>query len=459
MERKLYDLSISQDLIFQQLHATFNKACMNIPISLVFHGADLDPALMEKALRMGISRWDTFGIRILKEKKDGKAVYKQYFGDRAALSIEHKDFTGQSPEKMEAFFRKEAKRGIPFLEAPMARFFILRTPKGEPGFYSVISHMILDSWGIVTFYQDVINLYGALRDGTELPREPRLHEPVLVRDLDYPNTEAFARDAAFWAEEFKKPEPLFTHPAGTAILQKNRRKKGMEKVRYGDGWFPFAKGKMDLHYIGKDVVDKMRAFAEANSLSSITPLFQMALRMHLARVNDRTDTVQHLQVMARRSTLDEKLSGGNRVGCTFVRSTMPEGMTFLEGLNLLTSWNNEVFRHANYDPRQLFGQLHKAYHLPITKSYQSTNLTFQPLPVQAGGLDIEARWHSHETSSMPLYITVMDGDGKGSLKCYYEYIAKQYGPNTIREMHEYMVRVLLKGMEDPGVTVGELFEA
>ena len=51
----------------------------------------------------------------------------------------------------------------------------------------------------------------------------------------------------------------------------------------------------------------------------------------------------------------------------------------------------------------------------------------------------------------------MDGDGTGALKCYYEH-DDQITSETIARMHDYLIKVLVKGIENPDVTIGELFD-
>lgn len=454
MNRTLYDLTPAQNLIFAQKQATFKQACMNIPISLIIK-QKLDMNLLEESLKKTIQRWDSFGIRIIQPEK---GVYKQYFTDRDSLGIVQKDFTGKSHKHMEAFFAKESKRGIPIKDVPMARFFIIRTPEGHTGFFSIINHMIMDSWSISLFHKDVMDVYFSLSKGEPMPKPMKDYEPLLVKELEFLKSPEYKKLCEYWEQEFKQPEPFYTHPSGLAMLEKTRKKKGRENARFASTWFPFAKGKNDIFYISPEDTKKMQDFLVREGLNSMASLYHMGLRTYLAKVNGEQEDIGFIFVMARRATLHEKLCGGNRVGSTYLRTIMPKETTFLEGLNQITDKNMELYRYGDVDyMKDVAKYFTENYKAPLAKGYYSTLLTYQPMPMETNGLEIETRWHSNGASAMPLYITIMDADGSGGLKCYFEHITKQISKETVKNMHDYITKVILAGIENPSITLEELY--
>lgn len=453
MDKKLYDLTPAHGLIFKQLQFSLNKACMNIPTS-IFIKKKLDMDLLEEALREAIGRWDSFGMRITKVGKE----HKLYFTDREALSIKRKDFTGKSPEKMEAFFAKESGRKIPIKDSPMARFFLVTTPEGWCGVFYVVSHMIMDSWAITTFLKDVLEIYLHKAEGAPYPKDVRSYEAALQKELEYLKSEDNKRSMEYWKAELGKGEPFYTHPAGSGMLEAFRKKKGNPELRYNSTFFPLAKGKHKVLSISPEVVEKMVSFVTEEGLTSLSVVFEMALRTYLGKVNDRQTDVSFYNVLSRRATLEEKLCGGTRVQNVILHTVMPESMTFREGLNLLMEKNNESFRNSGFSPLQAMMMWREMYGLPLGFGYVSTLLTFQPFPLRYEGIELVTNWHSNGTAAMPLYLTVMDGDGTGGLKCYYEYMPSQISEGQIVSMHEYLIRLMLKGAENPEVTIGELYD-
>ena len=54
--------------------------------------------------------------------------------------------------------------------------------------------------------------------------------------------------------------------------------------------------------------------------------------------------------IARRATLKEKKSGGTRIHSFPIRTVFSEDMKFIDGVYAIRDKQNEIFRHANYDP-------------------------------------------------------------------------------------------------------------
>ncbi len=164
-------------------------------------------------------------------------------------------------------------------------------------------------------------------------------------------------------------------------------------------------------------------------------------------------------MVARRGTLEEKTTGGTRVHFVHFRTIMEPSMTFYEGCKMLFDKQNELYRHADFSPMEMF-EIENAL-LPVNpgQSYRTTTMTFQPVPMSvAGGSEIETRWYSNGAAPQPLYLTIMDGDGTGGLKCYYEYISNVISQERIKEMHNYMTKVMLEGAKNPQVTLQELYD-
>ena len=71
---------------------------------------------------------------------------------------------------------------------------------------------------------------------------------------------------------------------------------------------------------------------------------------------------------------------------------------------------------------------------------------------------IETRWYSNGAVAQPFYLTVMDGDGTGGLKCYYEYMSNVIPRKEIADVHRYMTKVMVEGAKNPDITMKELYE-
>lgn len=453
--RTYYPLTPSQMAMFFARKYALKKSVVNIPTSMIVHDK-LDLDVLEEAALEAIQRWDSFGIRLI---KDGQAA-KQYFTTPEVESIERLDFTGKSREEMEETFEKLGSKKLEAYDKPMARIYLVTTPEGYGGVFTVISHLILDSWAISSFYKDLMEIYYHKMGKGDYPKDVVPYEEVLKKEVEYRNTPAYGRDRAYWEEEFNTEEPMYTCVNGSEVLEQYRRKRGNEEKRaMGSSFFRNTAGH-DLYWVKKEDVDIFKNFIETKQLPSMQVLFQMGYRTYLAKVNNREADISTFNVVARRGTLLEKNTGGTRVHFYDFRTLMDEDTTFIQGCQQLLSKQNELYRHADFDPMEMMDMQKKAYGIKQTEWYQGLNMTFQPVPMTIKeNLKVESRWYSNGAVSSMLYITIMDGDGAGSLKCYYTYKANQISAEKIKELHESCVKIMIKGCENPDITLGELFDA
>ncbi|NLB21572.1 MAG: hypothetical protein GX829_12320 [Clostridium sp.] len=456
METKTYyQLTPSQIVMFYTRKFSRKKSVVNVPTSIIVHDS-LDLDVLENAVKQAIQRWDAFGIRMIKEG----GMAKQYFGENEVESIVRLDFSNKTREEMEFTFAKLSVKKLGVYNSPMARIYIITTPEGFNGLFTVISHLIMDSWAISSFYKDVMDIYYYDMGKGEYPKDVVPYEEVLSKELDYRKTPAYERAKAYWENEFKEDEPIYTDINGSKVLERHRSKKGNEGKRASNFAFLLITAANDLHWIGKEEIDLFTKFIKNQQLPSLQVLFQMGVRTFLARENKNEKDISTYNVVARRGTLKEKRTGGTRVHFMNFRTFMDESTTFIEGCHKLLTKQNELYRHADFDPFEMMSMEEAAYNRKETERYCSLAMTFQPVPMSIGdGLKIETKWYSNGTTAQLLYITIMDGDGTGGLKCYYEYMSNLTTAEKIKEFHESIVKIMVKGCENPDITLEELFEA
>lgn len=454
VDRTYYPLTPSQYTIFLSRKYSMHKSIINVPTSLIIK-EDMDMDLLEDAVRHSIERWDSFGIRLVKDKESPK----QYFTESEVESIERLDFTGKTREAMERTFSRLGTKKLEIYEAPMARFYIIKTPEGYGGIFSVINHLIMDSWAISMFYKDCIEIYYALKDGTPFPKDVVPYEEVLKKEIMYNHSAQHTKALEYWQNEFSKDEPMFTHINGSEVINKFRKKKGNEHARFAGSFYLRSTSGHDLYWISKEEVLTMNKFLEEYKLPSLQVLFQMGLRTYLAKVNDYETDVSMHNIVARRGTLEEKATGGTRAHVVAFRTIMPPETTFAEGCRMLFDKQNELYRHADFSPMEMFNVEKSLLPANLGQSYRACTLTFQPVPMSVGkGPEIETRWYSNGAVAQPFYLTVMDGDGTGGLKCYYEYMSNVIPKERIEDVHRYMKKVMLEGAQHPELTLDELYQ-
>lgn len=455
-ERTYYPLSPAQLLNFMSWKYTFHKQIMNIPTSFLIE-QQLDLAVLRKAVEEAVQRNDSFGIRIIKDGKESK----QYFADRKLLLLETKDFTGKKVEEMNDFCYRIGVKKIPLYEQPLAKIYIIRSPEGFCGIYSCICHLMMDTWAISMFYKDIIAIYHALADNAPMPAPIRSCESVIRKEMEYRASPQYEKGLEFWRQEVKGDGtlPTFTHVNGQGMLESYRKLIRKPDHPFARTFFMRTTARHEVFSVDKKDVDRMKNHCLENNIPTMQLLFFLGLRTYLSRVNNRAKDVSITDVVARRGTLEEKLSGGTRPQGLVCRTYMEEDTTFAAALDFLMQKHNTLYRHADTFMMDVFDIIYSTYGMKSYEGYSTTLFTFQPIPLDFGSeVKSHSEWYCNGAAASSLYIMVMDGEEEGSLRCYYEYMDKIIDVATLRTCHTYMLNVIRAGIANPSITLKELME-
>lgn len=448
-----YDFSSGQNLLSLNQKFNFNKQCNNICTTVLFD-KKLDFNVLTQAIEIAYERNDALRVRITKVgKKD-----QQYFADSGLQEIELLDFNGQTQEAMDMALKKLARKRITYKDKPLSRIYLLISFDGKTGVYFINSHMILDSWGVNVFYKDLFEVYEALVRESDLPKPIASYEKLLQKELAYPNSPKYKSDYEFWKSEVEQTEPIYTDITGPGILEEYRRKKRDPSIRYFANFNLNHKSDNKMLWFPKDIVEKAEKYCMDNGFS-VQHLFFLANRNYLAKVNNREKDIFYVTSVARRATLEEKNSGGTRVHCLPIRTIMEENVTCREALEIIREKQSILYKHADYDYVDIDQMLAKHFKTRLAGSYDGIMFTFQPLrTVDSLESGIHTNWYDNGGYPGVIYLTVMDGDGTGAYKCYYQYRLKRITEDTIKNWHSYLEHAILAGIENDKITIGELLD-
>lgn len=453
--RTFYPLTYSQNVMLNVRKYCLFKQIMNIPTSVLIE-APMDLDLLKQATEIAISRNDSFAIRIAEQDK--KMV--QYFAENAVLTLEIKDFSKSKLETMEKFFHKVGATPMKLEDSPLAHVYIIKAPDGRCGLFSSVAHIIMDSWSISMFYKDVMAVYESLQSDTPLPKAMPSYKVAFQKELAYMTSPKREADEQFWINEVAKQPtlPIATPVNGMAVLDKIRKKQKDPDYRYDNTLYLLQTAKHEIIMIEKADIDLMANFCKENQIATMQVLFMLGLRTFLSRVNNRQPDVGINGTVARRGTIEEKYCGGTRLHFFPFRTRLTEEMTFKDALNLIIDKQLSLYRHIEYDPWS-YSAL-EIMNLPNCKpgcSIRAMTLTFQPVSMAGPkGEKVSTRWYCNGTALQPFYLTVMEGDGTGALRCYYEYMKSYIKVDTVHQLHDYMLKVILAGVANPNITIGEL---
>lgn len=457
---KVYPLTAAQKLHFFSQQYCPKKQVLNIGTSLTIE-QELDWDALKSAIYQAYERCDSMRLRFAQDKEGN--VY-QYVVDREERDIEYFDFRHWQMEHAEDKLREWTQ--IPFerLDSPMNRIVMIALPDGFNGVYMLVDHMTMDAQALVLFLKDIIEIYCHMKyEGIAAPKAMSSYIEQLKKDLEYEaGTPAKERDIKFFEQLIRQSEPIFNSIYGPEKLLEERKKLKNPKLRAASNISDNVNANIVTFHLEADPTNKLLKFCEEYKVSMVC-LLMMGLRTFLQKENNQDD-VSLVTTIARRATLAEKRSGGTRIHCFPFRTIIPREDTFLEALYKIRDGQNQLFRHANYDPVAYYAYRDPFYKLEKGQTYEPMSLTYQPLTLKEKGLDklgdirYKSKWYSNGVAAQALYLTAMHRAEDNGLDFNFEYQTGVVTFERLQYIYYYMCRFLFKGVMNPDITVGEIIE-
>ena len=380
---KVYPLTVAQKFHLYYLPFCPTAAVLNIGTSLTIE-VELDWDLLAKSINKAIVRSEAMRVRLAKDKEGN---WYQYVVDPEEQKIEFVDFSGGTMEEAEAQMQKWTTVPFKMQDAPLIRIVMIRMPDGFCGVYFLAHHMIVDAQSLIAFLKDVIELYCHEKyEGVPYPKDMASYIEQLQKDLAYEaGSKARQRDIDFFQKEIEKGEPIYNGIHGTDKLEAARKMFGNPNLRTAFNASDDTKSALDIFHLEEEPTRRLMDFCEKYHVS-LACLLLMGLRTYFQKMNGFED-VSINNAIARRATLKEKKSGGTRIHSFPIRTVFPEDMKFIDGVYAIRDKQNEIFRHANYDPTAYFAYRSKLYPQPHAGlTYEPISLTYQPMTLQENGL-------------------------------------------------------------------------
>ena len=354
---KVYPLTAAQKFHFFYLNFCPKKEVLNIGTSLTIQ-VDLDWNVLRECIYKAYERSECMRVRFTTDK-DG--TWYQYIVDKEEREIEFVDFTGKSMEEAEQTMRAWTR--VPFAEEdiPMNRVVMIKTPDGFCGVYLLSDHRMMDAQSLICFLRDIIELYSnRMYEDVPYPKDMYSYIEQIQKDLAYEaGCKAKERDEAFFHKLIEESEPIYNGIDGRGRLEMEREKSGNPNLRAAVNVSDSVDADIDTFHLEEEPTRRLMDFCEKYHVS-LTCLLLMGLRTYYQKMNGNDD-VSINTAIARRATLREKKSGGTRIHSFPFRTIISEDRTFLDAIYEIRDRQNEMFRHANYDPVAYFAYRSKRY--------------------------------------------------------------------------------------------------
>lgn len=452
----VYELIPPQEMIqFMLKYSFFHKQVTQIPESIIVK-KDIDFDVMEKAFNIEIERNDCLRLRFFKEK----GRIKQYFlNEYSVRNIPVLDF--KSEQERIDFLTEDARKPIKMLKGEIFRVKFFRTHDNRCGVYINVHHLVMDNAAVFTFFADLFAVYDSLKDGTDMPKPLGKYEDIIKKELAYASDpENFKREEQAYREFMEKDgEPLYLGVEGPKFLEAERRKKKNPDIKAPSLFDPIHdKAELTKYSIPYEESQKIFEFMKENGVSGEC-LVQLAMRLHVSKINNRHNDTYFIVLCPRRKTVSEKRAGGTLAAPLPQRIVLPENTTFREALEKMAEVQFWAFRHMDYPYLEYRALQQKMYNYPAAAG--ASTMMFSWFPLEAGSMnkwEYEFEGYSLGRYIMVLYTFAMKDFHSGCLKLSCMHRTKFVSVEDINAFHKGTANALKLGIENPDMTLGEIMD-
>ncbi len=451
-----YDLTPAQDMIqFMLKHSFFHKQVTQIPETMMFKN-DIDFAVMEKAVNIEIERNDCLRLRFFKEKK----VIKQYFLDEYRVEgIPVLEF--KTDEERQATLTADAQKPIRMLKGETFRIKFFRMTDGRCGVFLNVHHLVMDNMAVFLFFADLLKVYDHLKNGADMPKPLGSFETIIKKELAYvANPENLKKEEEAYREFMSKDgEPLYLGVEGPRHLEAERIKKKNPNIKAPSLFDPINdKAELTKHSVPYEESQKIFEFMQENGVGGEC-LVQLAMRLHVSKINNRHNNTYFIVLCPRRRTLSEKRAGGNLAVPLPWRVTLPEDISFRDALKKMSEVQFWAYKHMDY-PYLEYRKLQREM-FNYSAAAGASTMMFSWFPLESGSMsnwDYQFEGYSLGRYIMVIYSFAMKDAATGCLKLTCMHRTKYVTVDEAEALHKGTEKALLLGIENPDMTLGEIMD-
>lgn len=456
VNKPVYPLIPPQEMIqFMLKYSFFHKQVTQIPDSIIV-SQKIDFDVMTEAFNIEIERNDC--LRLVFFKQNGKIM--QYFRDPYRIgSVPVYNF--KSDEEREKVLTADAQKPIKMLKGEIFRLKYFTTYDGRYGVYINIHHLVMDNAAVFAFFNDLFAVYDHLKNGKPMPKPLGSYEDRIKRELAYVEDKSnLEKEKEAYTEYItRNGEPLYLGVEGPKLLEAERKKKKDPSINAPSLFDPIHdKAELTKTTFSPELSEKFFAFCE-NSNVSPECLVQLALRMHLSKINNGHLDTYFICLCTRRRTLVEKRSGGTVTAPLPWRVHLEEDDTFMSALDKMADAQVWAFRHMDY-PYLEYRDLQREL-FNYSAAAGSSTMMFSWMPINEksiNGWEYEYVGYGLGRYIMVLYTFAMKDAHTGCLKISCLHRTKFVSVEDIKALQNGTKKALEIGLENPDISVKKLLE-
>lgn len=456
VNKPVYPLIPPQEMIqFMLKYSFFHKQVTQIPDSIIV-SQKIDFDVMTEAFNIEIERNDC--LRLVFFKQNGKIM--QYFRDPYRIgSVPVYNF--KSDEEREKVLTADAQKPIKMLKGEIFRLKYFTTYDGRYGVYINIHHLVMDNAAVFAFFNDLFAVYDHLKNGKPMPKPLGSYEDRIKRELAYVEDKSnLEKEKEAYTEYItRNGEPVYLGVEGPKLLEAERKKKKDPSINAPSLFDPIHdKAELTKTTFSPELSEKFFAFCENNNVSPEC-LVQLALRMHLSKINNGHLDTYFICLCTRRRTLTEKRSGGTVTAPLPWRVHLEEDDTFMSALDKMADAQVWAFRHMDY-PYLEYRDLQREL-FNYSAAAGSSTMMFSWMPINEksiNGWEYEYVGYGLGRYIMVLYTFAMKDAHSGCLKLSCLHRTKFVSVEDIKALQNGTKKALEIGLENPNISVKELLE-
>ncbi len=455
---KAYPLTGSQNMMYlMSLKYGSGYPVNNIGCGYYWQG-DYDKGEMKASIYEAIRRCDTMRLRFVMGKK---LQLHQYVTEKSELLIDEWDYSDMTVEEAQDKLTAYSRSNIPMFNCEIHKIILIKFKDGYHGIFMRIHHLAMDAYSLKVFINDIIEIYKHRTQGTAYPKPMREYIPVLEKELEYETSEQCEADKQYWFDSLAKAtEPIFTDFMLESRLKAQQIKK--PEQRFADIHSGLPDADTIRFSMNADSSERLISLCNERNLSAFS-LISMGVRTALSCFNDNQEDVSFKMIINRRGTIAEKKSGGLRINFLPMRSIIKPEMTFVDGVNVISQVQNEMYLHSKLSFLGMLKERHKSMSkdAKFDSTYDSFGLSYQPMMKMTAINDemaktVKSIWYNNGAIMIPLYVTVCHRAVDGGFDFIFEYRREQEAEYDLTVLYSKIEKALMSFAENPDITVGEI---
>ncbi|MCR5828136.1 MAG: hypothetical protein K6G53_06945 [Bacteroidales bacterium] len=438
----------SQDIIDLQTKYSLFKRVLNILFSLTIDGG-FDKELMTRSINLLIERNDCLRIRFFKK---GKETLQTIDAERKAGDIPVVRF--DSISSMDAFMKRFRKKPTDAFKGRVLEPVYVTDPSGAEMVLFKISHMVADTYGIGVLVNDLMGIYNALRNGTELPAAPGSFETVLKKDNEYRSDEAATRkDYEFFKDYYENRHskaPMYCGIHGDA------NDRWLKFKRKGNIALPYLMIRCDTQeyrFVIPAAISRLaRKWCEDNSVT-MNSFFFYTCAIAASLKNGRAPYQLPLELLNCRGTVADRRAAGTKVQSLSVYTTVDYSRSFNENIADFYADQNELYRHTRLSYLEVEAMQHKLWKYSMLSQITNFCFSFIPMATPEG---VTMQVYSNGKGALVTYMALIHDVNTDEIQVSYDVQTRMVTPEQLIEFHNCYIHVIEAALANPTAKLSDI---